>query len=83
MEAVASPAKLFSLWAEQETPPIIELLDINNRPVGALYLNKFKDKSQIVVSETNNQERWYFYCDGIGIYFSFFKKLYMSKETEE
>ena len=83
MEAVVSPAKLFSLWAEQENPPIIELLDINNRPVGALYLNKFKDKSQIVVSETNNQERWYFYCDGIGIYFSFFKKLYMSKETEE
>jgi hypothetical protein len=83
METALSPAKIFTLWAEQENPPIIELLDINNRPIGALYLNKFKDKSKIVISETNNQERWYFYCDGIGIYFSFFKKLCLSSEIED
>lgn len=75
METENSMVQLFTLWAEQVEPPIIELLDINQKPVGALYLNKFRDKGQIVISETNNQERYYFYCDGIGIYFSFFKKL--------
>ena len=75
METEKSLTQLFLLWSEQEQPPIVELLDINQRPVGALYLNKFRDKSQIVISETNNQERYYFYCDGVGIYFSFFKKL--------
>lgn len=75
MNTDVSPSKLFTLWLESPEPPIVELLDINHRPVGALYLNKFLNKSQIVISETNNQERYYFYCDGIGIYFSFFKKL--------
>lgn len=75
METENSMVQLFTLWAEQVEPPIIELLDINQKPVGALYLNKFRDKGQMVISETNNQERYYFYCDGIGIYFSFFKKL--------
>ena len=68
-------AKLLSLWLESDKPPIVELLDINHRTVGALYLDKFYDKSKIIISETNNQERYYFYCDGVGIYFSFFKKL--------
>jgi hypothetical protein len=72
-----SLAQLFTLWSEQEESPIIELLDINQKPIGALYLNKFRDKGQIVISETNNQERYYFYCDGVGIYFSFFKKLHV------
>jgi hypothetical protein len=83
MEQCNSPAQLFTLWAEQANPPIIELLDINHRPVGALYLNKFREKGKIVVSDTNNQERYYFYCDGVGVYFSFFKKLYLSSEMEE
>jgi len=83
METELSLTNLFTLWAEQVNPPIIELLDINNRPVGALYLNKFREKGKIVVSETNNQERYYLYCDGVGIYFSFFKKLYLSSEMEE
>lgn len=76
MEEGKSLAQLFTLWIEQPNPPIIELLDINQKPVGALYLGKFREKSQIVISETNNQERYYLYCDGVGIYFSFFKKLY-------
>lgn len=67
--------QLFTLWKEQPNPPIIELLDINQRPLGALYLEHFRDKGKIVISETNNQERYYLYCDGIGIYFSFFRKL--------
>ena len=75
METEKSLVQLFTLWAEQAEPPIVELLDIDQRPVGALYLNKFREKSQIVISETNNKERYYFYCDGVGIYFSFFKKI--------
>jgi hypothetical protein len=66
---------LFTIWLEQPDSPIIELLDINQKPVGALYLNKFREKGQIVISETNNTERYYFYCDGVGIYFSYYKKL--------
>ena len=83
MEAEKSLTQLFTLWLEQPNPPIIELLDINQRPVGALYLGKFREKSQIVISETNNQERYYLYCDGVGIYFSFYKKLYLSQEMED
>ena len=60
METENSMVQLFTLWAEQVEPPIIELLDINQKPVGALYLNKFRDKGQMVISETNNQERYYF-----------------------
>jgi len=66
---------LFQVYSETENPPIIELQNIDHKPVGALYLDKFREKGKFAVSETNNQERYYFYCDGIGIYFSFFKKL--------
>ena len=66
---------LFTLYAEQEKSPIIELQDINHKPVGALYLDRFRDKSQMVISETNNAERYYFYCDGVAIFFSYWKKL--------
>lgn len=83
MEQINTLTQLFTLWMEQPNPPIIELLDIDQRPVGALYLNKFREKSQIVVSETNNRERYYLYCDGIGIYFSFYKKLFLSQELED
>ena len=66
---------LFRVYSELENPPIIELQNIDHKPVGAIYLNRFMDKDKIVLSETNNQERYYLYVDGIGIYFSFFKKL--------
>lgn len=79
METEKSLTQLFTLWVEQVDPPIIELLDINQKPVGALYLNKFLNKGPLIISETNNKERYYFYCDGIGIYFSFFKKLSLPK----
>ena len=83
MEVEKSLTQLFTLWIEQPNPPIIELLDINQKPVGALYLGKFREKSQIVISETNNQERYYLYCDGVGLYFSFYKKLSLSQEMED
>ncbi len=65
---------LFQVWSEQENPPIIELQNIDRKPVGAIYLNRLNYK-KIVVSETNNSERYYLYIDGIGIYFSFYKKI--------
>jgi len=75
MEVNTSLTQLFTIYAEQEHPPIIELQNINHEPVGALYLDKFRVKGQILISETNNQERYYLYIDGVGIYFSFFKKI--------
>jgi hypothetical protein len=66
---------LFTLYSEQDTAPIIELQDINHEPVDALYLNRFRHKSKFVITETNNAERSYFYCDGVAIFFSFWKKL--------
>jgi hypothetical protein len=35
---------LFQAWADQENPPIIELQDINHKPIGALYLDKLSYK---------------------------------------
>ncbi len=65
---------LFKAYSELENPPIIELLNIDNKPVGALYLSKLRYKN-FIVSETNNSEKYYLFVDGIGIYFSFYKKL--------
>lgn len=65
---------LFHIYAEQEHPPIIELLNIDNKPVGALYLKELRYK-QFAISETNNSEKYYLYVDGVGIYFSFYKKI--------
>ena len=65
---------LFHTYAELDNPPILELLNIDNKPVGALYLKDLRYKN-FVISETNNSEKYYLYVDGIGIYFSFFKKL--------
>lgn len=69
--------QLFTLWLEQDNPPIIELLDVDQKPVGALYLDRFRDKGQIVISQTNNRERYFLFCDGIGIYFSYYKKIHV------
>lgn len=74
MQQEHSLTTLFHAYADLDNPPILELLDINNKPVGALYLNSLKFKN-FVVSETNNSEKYYLYVDGIGIYFSFFKKI--------
>ena len=65
---------LFQSYAELEKPPILELLDINNKPVGALYLSQLMYKN-FIVSETNNTEKYFLLIDGVGIYFSFFKKI--------
>ena len=65
---------LFNTYAESDDPPILELQDINNKPVGALYLGQLKYRD-FVISETNNTEKYYLYVGGVGIYFSFYKKI--------
>lgn len=65
---------LFQTYAEQKNPPVIELSDINHKPVGALFLSDLKYK-KFVISETNNSEKYFLYIDGVGIYFSFFQKI--------
>ena len=69
-----SLTELFRTYAELEKPPILELLNINNKPVGALYLANLKYKN-FVITETNNSEKYYLYMDGIGVYFSFYRKI--------
>ena len=65
---------LFHALADQEKPPVLELLNIKHEPVGAIYLDKICYKN-FVISETNNSEKYYLYVDGIGVYFSFYQKL--------
>lgn len=65
---------LFHSLADQEKPPVLELLNINHESVGALYLDKLRYKN-FVISETNNSEKYYLYIDGVGIYFSFYQKI--------
>lgn len=75
MEHTEHPlASLFQTYADLEQPPILELRNIDNKPVGALYLTNLKYK-QFFISETNNSEKYYLYVDGIGIYFSFYQKM--------
>lgn len=69
-----SLATLFQTYAELDNPPILELLNIENKPIGALYLSKLKYK-QFCISKTNNSEKYYLYIEGIGIYFSFYRKI--------
>lgn len=76
-------ANTFLVLSEQENPPIIELLNINKEPVGALYLNKFREKGKLTISETNNSERFYLYVDGVGIYFSYFKKISLVEQINK
>ena len=65
---------LFHTFADQEKPPVVELLSIDKKPVGAIYFDKLRYKN-FVISETNNSEKYYLYVDGLGIYFSFYQKI--------
>ena len=65
---------LFKALSELDIPPVIELLNINKQVVGALYLDKLRYKN-IVISSTNNTEKYYLLVDGVGLYFSFFQKI--------
>ena len=65
---------LFHTYADQDRQIILELQNIDHKPVGALYMDKLKYKN-FVISATNNSEKYYWYADGIGIYFSFYRKI--------
>ena len=65
---------LFHTYAELDKPPIIELLNIDKKPVGAIYFDKLRYKN-FIITETNNSEKYYLYVDGLGIYFSFYQKI--------
>ena len=65
---------LFQTYSELEQPPIVELLNIDRKPVGAIYFPNLKYKN-FIISETNNTEKYYLYIVGIGIYFSFYHKI--------
>lgn len=70
----SSLTDLFQSYAIETKPPVLELQNIHHVPVAALYLDRL-NYTNLVVSETNNTERYFIYIDGVGIYFSFFKKL--------
>ena len=74
MEYEHSLTTLFYTYADLDNPPIIELLNIDRKPVGALYFADMRYKN-FIVSETNNSEKYYLYVDGVGVYFSFFEKI--------
>lgn len=65
---------LFHTYTDLDRPTILELQNIDHKPVGALYMDKLKYKN-FIISETNNSEKYYLYTDGIGIYFSFYRKI--------
>lgn len=65
---------LIKTYSELADPPILELQDKDHKPVAALYLKSMR-YNKLVVSETNNTEKYFIYIDGVGIYFSYFKKL--------
>ena len=67
-------ATLWHSLADQDNPPILELLNIERKPVGAIYLDRFRYKN-FVISETTSSEKYYLYVDGLGIYFSFYQKI--------
>jgi hypothetical protein len=69
-----SLTNLFKTYTELDNPPVIELLDIDRKPVGAIYFDKLQYKN-FVITETNNSEKYYLYVDGLGIYFSFYQKI--------
>lgn len=74
MQANNKLTVLFNDYAKQERPPVIVLQNIHQDPVAAIYLSTLSCK-KLVVSETNNTEKYYLYIDGIGIYFSSFEIL--------
>lgn len=67
-------ATLFHTYTDLEKPPIVELLDIDKKSVGAIYFDKLKYKN-FIITETNNSEKYFLIVDGIGIYFSFYRKI--------
>ena len=71
---ISNLTKLFQLYQEQSVPPIVELQNKEHEVVGALYLDKMTG-NKIVISETNNSEKYMLFVDGIAIYFSYYRQI--------
>lgn len=65
---------LFEIYQFSEKPPVVELLNKDQETVGAIYLDKVRPE-QVIVSETNNSEKYCIYVNGVLIYFTYFKKI--------
>lgn len=65
---------LFHGYQIAKKPPIIILENIKRETVGVLYFDKLKFDN-ILISETNNSEKYFLIINGIGIYFSYFQKV--------
>lgn len=63
---------IFEKYQLEESPPIIILENIEHKTVGALFISKMR-LDKIVISETNNLEKYFLLANGVGIYFSFWK----------
>ncbi len=72
---------IVSIWQnyrqiESRNQPIIELQNNKREPVGAIYLKNINfDEMKVAFCETNHNERYAFYYNGILVYFTYFRKL--------
>lgn len=67
-------SNLFAKWSTERNV-IIELSNYKHAPVAALYLDKLQIRSIIVTELTNSSEKYYLYLDGVGIFFTYYRKL--------
>lgn len=65
---------LFSSWAETKPNTIVQLLNKDQIPVAALYLNKLKFESFSILKTNNLSEKYYIYFNGIAVFFTYYKK---------
>lgn len=70
---------LFDKYKFSQEPPIILLENFEHKIVGVLYLDKLK-LSDIIISETISNEKYLIIVNGVGIYFTYWKKLSDSEQ---
>ena len=69
---------LFRALSDVDNPTTIELMNYNHEPVCALYLSDM-NQDNITISETNNKDRYLMYYYGVGVYFTYWRKLNFAK----
>lgn len=67
-----SLSEVFQMMLESTNPPTIELLDLNQTPVGVLYMSSMRVDT-VTISETNTLEKYFLVINGVGIYFTYYK----------
>ena len=65
---------LFVKWGLTEQNTVVQLINYKGEPVAALYLNKL-NFDQVAITEVNLMDKYYLYIDGVGIFFSTYKKI--------